>query len=177
MFSNIDEAMEYYNERVVQEMEEEYYDEPVGEIILADAPNSDWWDMKPAELKAIIAKIQEKLKYMYQDLYHIEHGDYSDMVREEWEVNANGLKDNHPDWDEYEDSPDYWDEVQFLRDMDWKDFESNYEDEIPIINNGQDLLRKIKETSEGLEDVFNKMTECRENAMRETIESNFGWYY
>ena len=178
MFDTKEEALEYYDERLVQEMEEEYYDSPAGEIMILnyEERQAEWWDFTPQRINEIIAKIQEKLKYMYQDAEHIDNGDYGELVKQEWDEDVNNLKTDNPDWDEYEDSEDYYQEVQFLQEIDWNDFQENYEDELKMFgewNNLSILLDKISNLSDDLANIPKNIIEKKEIAMYETISSTF----
>jgi len=185
MFSDYDEAYEYYEERLTQEMEEEYYDAYESELILLDddIKNSDWWDMDIQILKKVIAKTQERLKYMYQDANHVESGDYEETMRGEYDNHMSeteGFKEKYPTYEDWEDSDDYYENVQFIQDVEWKDFQSNYEDELRVFGSWDriwELTRRISETSDKLADIPNKIIECKEHAMRETIEYNFDGDY
>lgn len=178
MFDNVQEAQEYYEETLTQEMENEYYDSYAGNLILLDddIKSSDWWETDTITLNKVIAKIQEQLKNMYQEANEIENGDYTNTIKDEWDDDLNGVKTDNPDWDEYKDSDDFYDEISFLQEIYWNDFNSNYEDELNELgdfDNVWQLTKKIKEVSNMLADIPEQIEKSKSIVMHETIDLCF----
>lgn len=180
MFDSSSEAHEYYLEELESKFEAEFYDEAYSKIIEMNNPNRYTWYMcADVEINQYIKEALQTLNDMDINAKSIEYSDYDDALKARYEdlkAEDDDFEDEYPSYDDWEHSSDWNSEVEFYQEIQWSDFQDNYEDELKEIGDFHDihhLRSKISSIEDEINGAQDKLVELKEETMREIIRECF----
>ncbi len=169
------DAVDYYDERFEHNIDYELSGDTAFKLLDNELSFWEWKDKN--KLAQVVKNVSEKLDEMLKTGEAAD--DYENlelMAKESWEENMNGVQDEYPNWEDYKDSKDYQNEIDFYSEQAWNDFNENYSDELEMIKDWRDwddLKYKLRKLVQEVDEMESKVADVDRETRREVIRDCF----
>ena len=70
-------------------------------------------------------------------------------MKEQYETNVDddNFVEKYPTFEDWQDTEDYYEEISFIKQMEWDDFNDNYQDELEIVGYCRDSYELIRKNN------------------------------